>query len=100
MTLAEYEFLAIVFAIVGFLFAAYAVIANDSIQTLGTFLASNSHRPWWVLWLFAAGIMVGALLFQLFAGGGDIAGFNNIVPCAIGNDHGNRGGVAYNLCKE
>ncbi|MEM1036194.1 MAG: hypothetical protein AAGI14_05485 [Pseudomonadota bacterium] len=61
------------FAIVGFLFAAYAVIANDSIQTLGTFLASNSHRPWWVLWIFAAGIMVAALIFQLFYGGGDIA---------------------------
>lgn len=69
MTLAGYE----IFAIIGFLFAAYAVIANDSIQTLGTFLASNSHRPWWVLWLFAAGIMVAALMFQLFAGGGDIA---------------------------
>ncbi|MEL6753794.1 MAG: hypothetical protein AAFO57_07195, partial [Pseudomonadota bacterium] len=61
------------FAIVGFLFAAYAVIANDSIQTLGTFLASNSHRPWWLLWLFAAGIMVSALIFQVYAGGGDIA---------------------------
>ena len=54
------------FAIVGFLFAAYAVIANDSIQTLGTFLASNSHRPWWVLWIFAAGIMVAALLTNQF----------------------------------
>ena len=26
---------------VGFLFAAYAAVANDSIQTLGTFIASN-----------------------------------------------------------
>lgn len=54
------------FAIVGFLFAAYAVIANDSIQTLGTFLASNAQRPWWVLWIFAAGIMVAALLTNQF----------------------------------
>lgn len=54
------------FAIVGFLFAAYAVIANDSIQTLGTFLASNSHRPWWILWIFAASIMVAALLTNQF----------------------------------
>lgn len=69
MTLAGYE----IFAIIGFLLAAYAVIANDSIQTLGTFLASNSHRPWWLLWMFAAGIMVAALVFQVFAGGGDIA---------------------------
>jgi hypothetical protein len=77
MTLAGYE----LFALIGFLFAAYAVIANDSIQTLGTFLASNSHRPWWLLWLFAAGIMVGSLLFQLFFGGGDIAdGKLNKIP--------------------
>lgn len=54
------------FAIVGFLLAAYAVIANDSIQTLGTFLASNAKRPWWVLWIFAAGIMVAALMTNQF----------------------------------
>ena len=77
MTLAGYE----IFALIGFFFAAYAVIANDSIQTLGTFLASNSHRPWWLLWMFAAGIMVAALLFQLFIGGGDIAdGKLNKIP--------------------
>jgi len=77
MSLAGYE----VFALIGFFFAAYAVIANDSIQTLGTFLASNSHRPWWVLWIFAAGIMVAALMFQLFYGGGDIAdGKLNKIP--------------------
>lgn len=76
MSLAGYE----IFALIGFFFAAYAVIANDSIQTLGTFLASNAHRPWWVLWMFAAGIMVAALMFQLFYGGGDIADgkLNNI----------------------
>ncbi len=37
---------------VGFMFAGYSAIANDSIQTIGTFLASNSKRPWWVLWLY------------------------------------------------
>jgi len=77
MSLGGYE----IFAIIGFLFAAYAVIANDSIQTLGTFLASNSHRPWWVLWIFAAGIMVAALMYQLYFGGGDIAdGKLNSIP--------------------
>ena len=47
---------------VGFIFAGYAVIANDSIQTIGTFIASNKHRPWWVLWLFI-GIAVVVLVF-------------------------------------
>jgi hypothetical protein len=36
-------------AIVGFLFAAYSIVANDAIQTLGTFLSSNAKRPWWML---------------------------------------------------
>ena len=29
---------------VGFLFAAYAAVANDSIQTIGTFIASNQDK--------------------------------------------------------
>lgn len=43
--------------------AAYAIVGNDSIQTLGTFLYSNSHRPWWVLWLYSSGIMVAVILY-------------------------------------
>jgi hypothetical protein len=43
--------------IIGFALAAYAIVANDSIQTLGSFLASNQHRKWWVLWIFISGIM-------------------------------------------
>ena len=36
---------------VGFLFAGYAVIANDSVQTLGTWIASNNERfNWKVMW--------------------------------------------------
>ncbi len=31
---------------VGFFFAGYSAIANDSIQTIGTFLASNQDKPW------------------------------------------------------
>ncbi len=44
--------------ILGFMLAAYAVIANDSIQTLGTFMHSNRRRPWWVLFAFASTILV------------------------------------------
>lgn len=43
---------------VGFLLAAYSTIANDSIQTVGTFIASNEQRPWWVLWLFIGGVFL------------------------------------------
>jgi len=41
---------------VGFALAAYSAIGNDSIQTLGTFIASNSKVKWWILWLFIGGI--------------------------------------------
>lgn len=47
----------------GFILAAYAVVGNDAIQTLGTFLASNSKRPWWVLWLFAGTILTVTLFY-------------------------------------
>ena len=59
--------------IVGFLLAAYSVVANDSIQTLGTFLASNSHRPWWLLWMFAGLILLGVIAYSWFTLGGDPA---------------------------
>jgi len=47
----------------GFTLAAYSVVGNDVIQTLGTFLTSNEKRmKWWVLWLFAATILSAALI--------------------------------------
>ncbi len=61
------------FALIGFMLAAYAIVANDVIQTLGTFLASNSKRPWLVLWAFAASIIVAVMLYGWFAYDGDIA---------------------------
>jgi len=57
---------------VGFIFAGYAVIANDSIQTIGTFIASNKHRPWWVLWLFIGGIMLATLTYSWISNDGDV----------------------------
>ncbi len=61
------------FAIVGFLLAAYSIVANDAIQTLGTFLSSNSTRPWWVLWLFASSIIIVVMTYSYFSLNGDIA---------------------------
>lgn len=48
---------------VGFMLAAYSIVANDSIQTVGTFIASNEHRPWWVLWLFIGGVFLVTLSY-------------------------------------
>ncbi len=46
------------FAMLGFLFAAYAVVGNDALQTLGTFINSNSRLHWFWLFLFAAIILI------------------------------------------
>lgn len=48
---------------VGFLLATYSTIANDSIQTVGTFIASNEHRPWWLLWLFIGGVFLATIAY-------------------------------------
>jgi hypothetical protein len=48
---------------IGFAIAGYSAIADDSIQTIGTFLSSNKHRPWWVLWLYIGAIMVAVLFW-------------------------------------
>ena len=48
-----------------FILAAYSIIGNDAIQTIGTFLSSNRNRPWWVLWLFTATILVIVLYLSL-----------------------------------
>lgn len=58
---------------VGFLYAAYSVIANDSIQTLGTFLAANKERSVWALWAFIAGLMLLTTLYSWETYGGDVS---------------------------
>ena len=64
--------LSMTFGIVGFLLAAYAVIGNDSAQTLGTFISSNKNKTdWRWMWAFAS-IILAATLFYGW-GQGDIA---------------------------
>lgn len=70
-------------ALLGFALAAYAVVGNDCIQTLGTFLASNSHRPWWHLWLFAGGILTLVLVLG-FNGQGHLLGGENAGDLTFG----------------
>lgn len=62
-----------VLMIVGFMLAGYSIIANDSIQTLGTFIASNSGRPWWLLWMFASAVLVAVVGYGWMINGGDPA---------------------------
>lgn len=58
---------------VGFCFAAYSAIANDSIQTIGTFIASNDDRPWWLLWLYIGGIFVVTVFVSWSLYDGDVS---------------------------
>ena len=57
---------------VGFGLAAYSAIANDSIQTIGTFIASNKHRRWYYLWLFMGLIFVMTVTYSWVEYDGDV----------------------------
>lgn len=51
----------------GFFLAAYSVVGNDVIQTLGTFLTSNEKRlHWYYLWAFAGTVLIITLAFGYF----------------------------------
>lgn len=62
-----------IYMMIGFSLAAYAVVANDSVQTLGTFLSSNSHYKWYWLWLAASSVLVGVLSYGWYVNGGDLS---------------------------
>jgi len=64
-----YTYLAMWF---GFFLAAYSAIANDSIQTIGTFIASNQTRKWYWLWLFMGLIFVVTVTYSWFTFNGDV----------------------------
>ena len=59
---------------IGFLMAAYSVIANDSVQTLGTWIASNNEKfKWTTLWAAASAVLLWALWYGWYVYGGDIS---------------------------
>lgn len=57
----------------GFALAGFSAIANDSLQTLGTFIASNKHMPKWILVFFIGGILVSTMVYGWAHCAGDIA---------------------------
>ncbi len=57
----------------GFIFAAYSATANDSIQTIGTFLASNLHRKWYILWGYISLIFLVTVWYSWSTYGGDVS---------------------------
>lgn len=56
----------------GFAFAGYSAIANDSIQTIGTFIASNERQRWWKLWLFMGFIFLATVGYSWVVYDGDV----------------------------
>ena len=58
--------LSVVYMVFGILLASYAVIGNDSVQTLGTFIASN-RSPWYYQWIWASSIFILAVGYGLYA---------------------------------
>lgn len=70
-----------ILGVIGFALAAYSVVANDAIQTLGTFLRSNQHRHWVILWAFAGAILIAVMLYGYYFYNTDIAyGRLNRIP--------------------
>lgn len=57
----------------GFALAAYSAIANDSIQTIGTFIVSNQATKWYWLWLFIGLIWVVTITYSWFVFNGDVS---------------------------
>ncbi len=72
--------------VVGFCLAAYSIVGNDVPQTLGTFISSNSHRPWWVLWIYISTILVVVLIYGWFASGVGDASYGRLETIPFPDD--------------
>ena len=61
------------YLMVGFLLASYSVIANDSVQTLGTWIASNQKFKWQYLCFAAVSVLLITLWYGWYVNDGDIS---------------------------
>jgi len=66
--------LTLIYTIVGFALAGWSVIANDSVQTLGTFIASKQKWfKWYTLASAASVAMIATISYGWWRYGGDIS---------------------------
>ncbi len=66
--------LTLIYTIIGFGLAGWSVIANDSVQTLGTFIASKSKWfKWYTLAASASVAMAVTISYGWFVNQGDIS---------------------------
>ena len=73
--------LTVLYTIIGFGLAAYSVVANDSVQTLGTFMASNQRFKWYFLAFAASSVLTFTLVYGWYINDGDISyGRLNKIP--------------------
>ena len=73
--------LTLIYTILGFGLAANSVVANDSVQTLGTFIASNERFKWYWLATGASSVLTLTLIYGWSINNGDITfGRLNTIP--------------------
>ena len=65
--------LEMILPLIGLTLAGTAVMSNDAVQTLGTFMVSNEKTPWWKLWAAASTVLVSTVLYSWLTYGGDIS---------------------------
>ncbi len=62
------------FTVIGFALAGYSVIANDSVQTLGTWIASNRDKfKWTTLWAAASSVLIVTIVYGWYTNDHDIS---------------------------
>lgn len=70
-----------IYMLTGFFFAAYSVMGNDSVQTLGTLIASNENVKWYWLWAATSSVLILTLGYAQFYLDGDLSfGRLNQIP--------------------
>ncbi|MCY4418755.1 MAG: hypothetical protein OXB93_02790 [Cytophagales bacterium] len=58
---------------VAFALAGYSAIANDSIQTIGTFISSSRGIRWYYLWIFMGTVFLITVLYSWWFYDGDVS---------------------------